>query len=199
MSSQYSNCFFSQLDDQNGLAIESDREIAKNLGLTDKEVKAATAGAISKIKAAADEGSQDVKLLLEALADVNALPAEADIYAGENWLFEGVEHLIDELTYRGQIEKLLNQGLLKAPVAKALLKRGPGRPSAAIQPPRGTSGAGAVHHSGKIQLYALSGNWSKVVKKFQEGPTPIRMATNSLISRERKVSKEDIDEKEPKA
>jgi len=196
MSSQYSNCFFSQLDDQNGHAIESDREIAKTLGLTDKEVKTATAEAITKIKAAADEGNEDVKLLLESLADVNALPAEADIYAGENWLFEGVEHLIDELTYRGQIETLLNQGRLKAPVAEALLKRGPGRPSAAIQPPKGTSGTGAVHHSGKIQLFALSSNWNKVVKKFQEGPTPIRMATNSLVSRERKLSKKDMEDEE---
>lgn len=197
MSGEFSNCYFAQLDDLNCQAIESDREIAKTLGLTDKEVKVATASAVAKIRKASEEGNEDVKLWLESLSDLNALPAEADLYAGENWFFEHQEHVIDDLVYRGQIETLLQEGRLKKPVADALLKRGPGRPSAAIQPPKGHSGVACIHKDGKkVQLHSLSANWSKVIKKFQEGPTPIRMATNSLVSRERKVTKEELEDEE---
>lgn len=45
---------------------------------------------------------------------------------------------------------------------------------------RGVSGAGALHHSGKIQLYSLSKNWGKQCKEWSEAGTPIVMAKYNL-------------------
>lgn len=196
-SSQFNHCFFSAVDDQNGYPIESDREIAKTLGLTEKEVKSATVSAVGKIKKLAAERDTDVELWLESLNDMNRLPPEADIYAGEQWFFEGDKPLVDMLTHKGEIELLLAQGKLKEEVAEALLKRGPGRPSAAVSPPKGFAPGYAIHKSGKrTNLTNLSSNWWRVVEKFQKGPTPIKMSTNTLISKSRKLTKKEKEEAE---
>ena len=193
--SQHSYCFFSAIDDQNGYPIESDREIAKTLGLTEKEVKSATNSAVAKLKKLAKEGDEDVGLWLECLSDVNRLPPEADIYAGEQWFFEGDQPLVDLLTHKGEIERLLAEGKLKEDVAAALLKRGPGRPSASIGNIKGFAPGYALHKSGKrVQLHSLSGNWVKIVEAFQKGPTPIRMSTNTLVDKSRKLTKEEKEE-----
>lgn len=168
-------CFFQYMEeDCPSEGVDSNRKIGQQLLLSEKEVTGALTSALEKLK----DCGEDINLFAEAVNEKHDYYQE-DIYSGESWF--------QEVTG-------------KAPEDVPIESLEPGKPGRkkkiVIQTPKGHSGAGAVHKSGKIQLHNLSASWGNHVKEWQKGDTPIRLATNTLgKKKEKKKDKEDEESK----
>lgn len=167
-------CFFQYMEEECPTeGVDSNRKIGQQLMLTEKEVNESLKTAVDKLK----NSGEDVELFAQILNEQSQY-MDNSIYQQDSWF--------EEVTG-------------KKPEDVPLESLEPGKPGRKkklnIQPPKGHSGAGAVHKSGKIQLHSLSDNWYKHVKEFQAGPTPIKMAKNNMGKKKKDKDDEETTKK----
>lgn len=160
-------CFWKYMEDEcpEG-GVESPKTAAQLLMISEKEYNNSLKSACTKLS----DNNEDMNLFREVVAEISTNSIRDDIYSTEMWIEEVTGKSIDDIPV-----DFMEPGK-------------PGRKkSKAIQPPKGFSGAGAVHKSGKrIQLYGLSDNWWETTREFQQGDTPIRMANHTLGKKDKK-------------
>jgi hypothetical protein len=161
---QSNYCVWSLIDRE--APVEDTKEIAKLLGLSKKDTDDALASAIQKLK---DLGA-DSNLIRSYLEEVENCSRQLDdsIYLQ---LMDTNNEDFDPEDVSGDYKSTDLDDFKLAGQAVPSKRREPLRHHT-----RGTSGAGAIHHSGKVQLYGLSPKWGKDCGKWAEQGTPIRMA-----------------------
>jgi hypothetical protein len=156
VNDMHSNYCFWKFMDEDGEAIDSARKIAHLNVMQETDVKEIIANTAKIISNTVP--SEDIELFKEAVYE-SVPAATSDIYIQESW----VETVVG------------NEGLPQEPSKRGRKKK------VKVQAAKGFSGGHALHKSGKrTQLTGLSDKWYDHVKDFQNGPTPIRITSNTM-------------------
>lgn len=171
-SIESSFCFHKYMEEESPIeGLDSNRKIAQLLLISEKEVQSTLKSAVDKLQ----EESEDIQLFAEIIGEQTQYISD-DIYATTSWF--------EEVTGKNPDDVPL----------ESLEPGKPGRKKKVEQAPKGFTGGGAIHKSGRrIQLTNLSDNWHKHVKEFQQGDTPIRVSKNTLGKKKKDEEKDDKD------
>jgi hypothetical protein len=160
---QSNYCVWSLIDRES--PVEDTKEIAKLLGMSKKEVEDSLKSAFQKLK----NLGEDSRLIRSYLEEVENCSRQLD-----DSIYLQLMDADDEFDPEDVSEDYKSTDLDDFKLAGQAVPNK--RRETVKHHMRGTSGAGAIHHSGKVQLYGLSPKWGKDCRKWAEQGTPIKLA-----------------------